>query len=143
LEASTADKVVATTQPHVLQPQQVSYGVPSFARVLSQDPKWNQLRLRPFLVQHSDLQHHIRPLLARLVKACTAPCCTWILTRRGCTGWWSSPNLASILLASRDDTSALYSGGRTQSQGVTILSIGVAMVFSLGLASQRVLGTYL
>jgi hypothetical protein len=26
---------------------------------------------------------------------------------------------------------------------VTILSIGVAMVFSLGLASRRVLGTYL
>jgi hypothetical protein len=62
---------------------------------------------------------------------------------RGCTGWWSSPNFASILLASRDDTSALYSGGRTQSQGMTILSTEVAMVFSLDLASRRVLGTYL
>jgi hypothetical protein len=39
----------------------------------------------------------------------------------GCTGRWSSPNFASILLASRDDTSALYLGGRTQRQGVTIL----------------------
>jgi hypothetical protein len=50
------------------------------------------------------------------------------------TGWWSSPNFAKILLASRDDTLALYLGGRTQSQGVTIISIGVAMVFSLDLA---------
>jgi hypothetical protein len=62
---------------------------------------------------------------------------------RGCTGWWSSPTFTSILLASRDDTSALYSGGRTQSQGVTILSTEVAMVLSLDLASRRVLGTYL
>jgi hypothetical protein len=31
------------------------------------------------------------------------------------TGWWSSPNFASILLASSDDTSALLSGRRTQS----------------------------
>jgi hypothetical protein len=30
-------------------------------------------------------------------------------------GWWSSPNFASILLASRDDVLALYSGGRIQS----------------------------
>jgi hypothetical protein len=56
-------------------------------------------------------------------------------TGRGCTGWWSSPNFTSILLASRDDTSALYSGGRTQSQGMAILSIEVAMVLSLDLAS--------
>jgi hypothetical protein len=62
---------------------------------------------------------------------------------RGCTGWWSSPNFASILLASRDATSALYSGGRTQSQGVTILPTEVAMVISLDLASRRALGTYL
>jgi hypothetical protein len=61
---------------------------------------------------------------------------------RGCTGRWSSPNIASILLASRDDTSALYSGGRTQSQGETILSTEVAMVLSLDLASQRVLSGY-
>jgi hypothetical protein len=47
--------------------------------VLSQDPKWSQLRFRPLLVQHNDLQHHIKPLLARPIKACTAPCCTWIL----------------------------------------------------------------
>jgi hypothetical protein len=45
---------------------------------------------------------------------------------RGCTGWWSSPNFASIFLASRDDISTLYSGRRTQSQGMTILSSGVA-----------------
>jgi hypothetical protein len=44
----------------------------------------------------------------------------------GHKGWWSSPNFASILLASRDDISALCSGGHTQSQGVTILSSGVA-----------------
>jgi hypothetical protein len=54
---------------------------------------------------------------------------------RGCTDWWSSPNFASILLASRDDISALYSGGRTQSQGTTILTSGVAMVLSLDLAT--------
>jgi hypothetical protein len=51
-------------------------------------------------------------------------------------GWWSSPNFASILLAPRDDILALCSGGRTQSHGVTILSSGVAMVFSLGLSSH-------
>jgi hypothetical protein len=62
---------------------------------------------------------------------------------RGSTGWWSSPNFASILLASRDDTSALYLGGRTQIQGVTILSTGVVIVFYLDLASPRVLGAYL
>jgi hypothetical protein len=49
---------------------------------------------------------------------------------------WCSPNFASILLAPRDDILALYSGGRTQSQCMTILSSGVSMVFSLGLASQ-------
>jgi hypothetical protein len=61
----------------------------------------------------------------------------------GCTGWWSSPNFASILLASRNDTSAIYSGGRTQSHGEPILSTEVAMVLSLDLASRRVLGAYL
>jgi hypothetical protein len=55
---------------------------------------------------------------------------------RGRKGWWSYPNFASILLASRDDISALCSGERTQIQGVTTLSSGVAMVFSMGLASQ-------
>jgi hypothetical protein len=48
-----------------------------------------------------------------------------------CTSWWSSPNFASILLASRDDISVIYSGGRPQSQGMTILSSGVAIVLSL------------
>jgi hypothetical protein len=62
---------------------------------------------------------------------------------RECPGRWSSPNFASILLASRDDTSALHSGGRTQSQGETILSTEVVMVLSLDLASRRVLGVYL
>jgi hypothetical protein len=54
----------------------------------------------------------------------------------GCegTGRWSSPNFASILLASSDGTSALRSGGRTQSQGGTILSTAIAMVPSLDLA---------
>jgi hypothetical protein len=63
----------------------------------------------------------------------------------GCegTGRWSSPNFASVLLASRDDTSALYSSGRTQNQGGTILSTEVAMVLSLDLASRRALGAYL
>jgi hypothetical protein len=75
--------------------------------VLSQYPKWNRLRLRPLPVQHSNLQHHIRPLLTRPVKACTVPCCTWILR-------WA----------------------QAQSQGVTTLSSNVAMVFSMGLASQ-------
>jgi hypothetical protein len=55
---------------------------------------------------------------------------------RGHRGWWSSPNFASILLAPRDDILVLCSGGRTQSQGMTILSSGAAMVFSLGLASH-------
>jgi hypothetical protein len=55
---------------------------------------------------------------------------------RGRKDWWSSLNFASILLASRDDISALCSGRRTQSQGMTILSSGVAMVFSMGVASQ-------
>jgi hypothetical protein len=55
---------------------------------------------------------------------------------RGHRGWWSSPNFASILLAPRDDILALCSCGRTQSQCMTILLSGVAMVFSLGLASQ-------
>jgi hypothetical protein len=54
---------------------------------------------------------------------------------RGRKGWWSSPNFSKILLASRDDISTLCSGGHTQSQGMTILSIGVAMVLSLDLAS--------
>jgi hypothetical protein len=54
----------------------------------------------------------------------------------GHRGWWSSPNFASILLAPRDGILALCSGGRTQSKCMTILSSGVAMVFSLGLASQ-------
>jgi hypothetical protein len=53
----------------------------------------------------------------------------------GRKGWWSSPNFATILLASRDDVSTLYSGGRTQSQGMTILSSLVAMVLSMDLAS--------
>jgi hypothetical protein len=56
-------------------------------------------------------------------------------TGRECAGRWSSPNFASILLASSDDTSALHSGGRTQSQGETILSAEVAMVPSLDLVS--------
>jgi hypothetical protein len=55
---------------------------------------------------------------------------------RGHRGWWTSSNFASILLAPRDDILALCSGRRTQRQGVTILSSGVAMVFSLGLVSQ-------
>jgi hypothetical protein len=62
---------------------------------------------------------------------------------RGRKGWWSSPNFASILLASKDDISYLCSGRRTQSQGVTILSSRVAMVLSLDLASRRVQDTYL
>jgi hypothetical protein len=62
---------------------------------------------------------------------------------RGCTGRWSSPNFASILLASGEDTLALHSGGRTQSHGKTILSTKVAMVLSKDLASRRVLGAYL
>jgi hypothetical protein len=62
---------------------------------------------------------------------------------RGCIGQWSSPNFASILLASSDDTSVLHSGGRTQIQGETILSTKVSMVPSPYLASRKVLGTYL
>jgi hypothetical protein len=62
---------------------------------------------------------------------------------RGHRDWWSSPNFASILLAPRDGILALRSGGRRQSQCMTILSSGVAMVLSLGLASQRVQDTYL
>jgi hypothetical protein len=54
----------------------------------------------------------------------------------GHRGWWSSPNFASILVAPRDDILALCSGGLRQSQGMTILSSGVTMMFSLSLASQ-------
>jgi hypothetical protein len=50
-------------------------------------------------------------------------------TGRGRRGWWSSPNFASILLAPRDDTSVLCSGGCTQHHDMTILSSNVAMVF--------------
>jgi hypothetical protein len=50
--------------------------------------------------------------------------------------WWSSPNFASILLAPRDDTGVPCSGGRTQDQGMTILSSGVAMVFQFGSSSK-------
>jgi hypothetical protein len=52
-----------------------------------------------------------------------------------CTGQWSSPNFASILVASSDATSVLHSGGRIQSQGETIISTKVAMVPSPDLAS--------
>jgi hypothetical protein len=62
---------------------------------------------------------------------------------RECTGRWSSPNFATILLASSDDTSALHSGGHTQCQRETILSTEVAMVLSQDLANRRVLGAYL
>jgi hypothetical protein len=55
---------------------------------------------------------------------------------RGHRGWWSSPNFASILLAPRDDILALCSGGRTLSQGMTILPSVVAMVCSPSLASH-------
>jgi hypothetical protein len=56
--------------------------------------------------------------------------------RCGHRGWWSSPNFASILLAPRYDTLAPCSGGRTEDQGMTILSSGVAMVFLLGSGSK-------
>jgi hypothetical protein len=72
-----------------------------------------------------DLSRHVLPHAAH-----------GFFARRRRKGWWSSPNFVSILLASRDGISALCSGERTQSQGVTILSSGVAMVFSMGLASQ-------
>jgi hypothetical protein len=49
------------------------------------------------------------------------------LAGRGHRDWWSSPNFASILLAPRDDTLALCSGGRTQDQGITKLSSGFTM----------------
>jgi hypothetical protein len=101
--------------------------------VLSQDPKSGQRHLdtllprrrsprqglQPILAQQSGLQHHIRPLLTRSVKACTTPCCTWIFRWGGHKGWWSSPNFASTLLAPRDGILALCSGGRTQSQCMT------------------------
>jgi hypothetical protein len=43
------------------------------------------------------------------------------LAGRGHKDWWSSPNFASILLAPRDGTLALRSGGRTRDQGVAKL----------------------
>jgi hypothetical protein len=46
----------------------------------------------------------------------------------GYRDWWSFLNFASILLAPRDDTLVPCSGGCTQDQGMTILSISVAMV---------------
>jgi hypothetical protein len=54
----------------------------------------------------------------------------------GYKDWWSSPNFASILLAPRDDTLALHSGGRTQDQGMTKLSSEGAMVPLLDFQSK-------
>jgi hypothetical protein len=48
--------------------------------------------------------------------------------RCGHRHWWSSPNFASIILAPREDTLALRSGGRTQDQGMAKLSREGAMV---------------
>jgi hypothetical protein len=50
--------------------------------------------------------------------------------------WWSSLTFASILLPPRDDILAPCSGGRTQDQGMTILSSDVAMVFLLSSGSR-------
>jgi hypothetical protein len=50
--------------------------------------------------------------------------------------WWSSLNFASILLAPRDDTLVLYSGGRTQDQGMAKLSSEGAMVPLLDFRSK-------
>jgi hypothetical protein len=54
---------------------------------------------------------------------------------RGHRGWWSSLSFTTILLAPRDGILALCSSGRLQSQCMTILPSGFAMVLSLGLAS--------
>jgi hypothetical protein len=50
--------------------------------------------------------------------------------------WWSSLNFTSILLAPRDDTLALHSGGRTQDQGMVKLSSKGAMVPLLDFRSK-------
>jgi hypothetical protein len=50
--------------------------------------------------------------------------------------WWSSLNFASILLAPRDDSLDLHSGGRTQDQGMAKLSSEGAMVLLLDLQSM-------
>jgi hypothetical protein len=50
--------------------------------------------------------------------------------------WWSSLNFTSILLAPKDDTLAPCSGGRTQDQGMSVLSSRVSMVFSLDFRSK-------
>jgi hypothetical protein len=55
---------------------------------------------------------------------------------RGRRDRWSSLNFASILLALRDDAFAPCSGGRTQDQGMSILSSSVSMVFLLGSGSE-------
>jgi hypothetical protein len=58
------------------------------------------------------------------------------LAGRGYKDWWSSPNFPSILLALRDDTLALHSGGRTQDQRMAKLSSKGAMVSLLDFRSK-------
>jgi hypothetical protein len=50
--------------------------------------------------------------------------------------WWSYLNFASILLAPRDDTLVLHSGGRTQDQGMAKLSSEGGMVPLLDFRSK-------
>jgi hypothetical protein len=50
--------------------------------------------------------------------------------------WWSSLNFASILLAPRDDTLVLCSGGHTQDQGTKKLSSEGAMASLLDFRSK-------
>jgi hypothetical protein len=54
----------------------------------------------------------------------------------GHRSWCGSPNIASILLATRDGTSTPCSGGHTQDQSMYVLSSGVVMVFSLDFLSK-------
>jgi hypothetical protein len=87
---------------------------------------------RPSSVQHGDFQHGLRPPLTRSVMPCTALCCTWI-PRWVCrwSGWCSSPNFASILLAPDADDLTICSGGCVPAQGTKDLLSSFAMVLSL------------
>jgi hypothetical protein len=58
------------------------------------------------------------------------------LTGCGHRDWWSSPNFASILLAPRDGTLSLHSGGCTQDQGMATLSSKGATVPLLDFRSK-------
>jgi hypothetical protein len=80
------------------------------------------------LKQRGNLQHGLRLSLTRSVKACTAPCCTWI-PRWAQVKRLMELQMLSILLAPDASNLALRSGGRIQTQGTTQLPMCFTMIF--------------